>query len=504
MSSRNNWSFQQSAVGQSFKWSLALSLLPVVAAFAVSWVIARFSGPTVWGSVSWAMAFATQVLIIAKLGLDLGASRLASEYGVARPGVLRTLFRTGSNLRLALALPTSLLTWFLAPSIAGWFNNDTLLWPVRISAGIIFCASVYEFQEQFLIGLNRHATVSRVRAAMLSARVVATAGVVAMGMGVVAILLGYIAAWLVGMAAFWLLLRRYLPAAEPDEGERASIRRRLLAMSIPLAVSSASVAVYSQMDKLVLGYFDPLEEVGQYSIARAVMEVSLFPAFALVTTLRPALASRFSRGDIAECASLIRRSLKLSLVAGVLFGSVFVAMAVPLLSLVYSDQYVYAGELMAMFAWVVVIRSLGALVLPALLAAERIRTYAWLTAGAAVMNFALNVILIPSMHSRGAILSTIISYGLLLVFGMREVFGVFGVRVSARAIGTGIRTLLAGTLVALILWTVIGRAGLDSSLWTVVLAAVHVILYGLLVLAFRVIRPGEVRPLVGNLLRMKN
>ena len=504
MSSRSNWSFQNTAVGQSFAWSLALSLLPVLAAFAVSWIIARFSGPTVWGSVSWAMAFATQVLIVAKLGLDLGASRLASEYGVARPGVLRTLLSTGSNLRLALALPTSLVTYLLAPAIAGWFNNDDLLWPVRVSAGIIFCASIYEFQEQFLIGLNRHATVSRVRAAMLSVRVVATAGVVAAGMGVVAILLGYIAAWLVGIVAFSLLLRRFLPAAGPDEGERATIRRRLLAMSIPLAVSSASVTIYSQMDKLVLGYFDPLEEVGQYSIARAVMEVSLFPAFALVTTLRPALAARFSRGETAECARLIRRSLRLSLVAGVLFGSVFFAMAVPLLSLVYTDQYRYAGELMAMFAWVVVIRSLGALVLPALLAADRIRTYAWLTAGAAVLNFALNVALIPTMHSRGAILATIVSYGLLLVFGMREVFAIFGVRVSARALGLGIRTLLAGTVVAAVLWIIVRRFGSDPGVGTVALAAVHVVLYGLLIVAFRVIRPGEVRPLVDNLLKIKS
>jgi hypothetical protein len=46
MSSRNNWSFQQTALGHSFAWSIALSLLPVAAAFAVSWIIARFSGPT--------------------------------------------------------------------------------------------------------------------------------------------------------------------------------------------------------------------------------------------------------------------------------------------------------------------------------------------------------------------------------------------------------------------------------------------------------------------------
>jgi O-antigen/teichoic acid export membrane protein len=503
MSSRTAWSFQHTPVGRSFAWSLALSLLPVVASFIVSWIIARFAGPTEWGAVSWAMAFATEALIIAKMGVDLGASRLASEYGVHTPGSLRTLLSSASNLRLIFTLPTSVATYFLAPNIAHWFHEDALVGLVRVSAGIIFCASVYEFQEQFLVGLNRHQTVSRVRATMLSARVVATAAVVTAGLGAVAILIGYVAAWLVGIAAFSFLLRRYLPPSSPDEGAAAVMRRRLLAMSLPLAISSASVTIYSQVDKLVLGYFDNLAEVGQYSIARAVTEVSLFPAFALVTTLRPALASRFTRGDRASCARLIKTSLRLSLVSGVLFGSIFVAMSVPLLSLVYSDEYRYAGELMLWFSWIVVIRSLGAMVLPALLAAEKIRTYAWLTAAAAVLNLGLNLVLIPRMHSRGAIVATIVSYGLLLVFGLREVFGAFGVRVSPRAVGAGIRTLLAGTLVAAALWAVIDRLDELSGGWTIALAVIHVTLYGLLVWAFRVMKPAEVRPMVGNLLRLK-
>ncbi len=503
MSSRTDWSFQHTPVGKSFAWSLALSLLPVVASFIVSWMIARFAGPTEWGAVSWAMAFATEVLIIAKMGIDLGSSRLASEYGVQKAGSLRTLLKIGSDLRLWFTLPTSVATYFLAPQIAHWFHEDALVGLVRVSAGVVFCASVYEFQEQFLVGLNRHATVSRVRAVMLSGRVVATGVVVFAGLGAVAILVGYVAAWLVGIAAFSILLRRYLPPASPDDSDAAVMRRRLLAMSIPLAISSASVTIYSQVDKLVLGYFDNLEEVGQYSIARAVTEVSLFPAFALVTTLRPALASRFTRGDRASCARLIKSSLKLSLVAGVLFGSIFVAMSVPLLSLVYSDQYRYAGELMVWFSWIVVIRSMGAMVLPALLAADKIRTYAWLTGAAAALNLALNLVLIPRMHSRGAIIATIVSYGLLLVFGLREVFGAFEVRVSPRAVGTGIRTLLAGALVAATLWAIIRQFHAPLGGWVIPLAAVHVLLYGLLVWAFRVMQPAEVRPMVGNLLRLK-
>jgi O-antigen/teichoic acid export membrane protein len=502
MSSRSAWSFKESSVGQSYAWSLALSLLPVVSAFVSSWIIARFSGPTVWGTVSWAMAFATQLLIVAKVGIELGASKLASEYGVSRPGVLRDLLRIASNLRLAFTLPTALICYVFAAQIAKLFHNMDLVPSVRISAAIIFCASIYEFQEQFLVGLNRFEIVSRVRGTMLFARFVSNVAIVAMGMGAVAILMGYVAAWLIGIAAFSLMLRKYLPPAE-GHTEHGPIRRRLLAMTLPLAVSSASVAIYTQIDKLVLGYYDNVIEVGQYSIARAVMEVSLFPSFAMVTTLRPALASRYARGEKRECARIVKRSLLLTLVAGVLFGSVFLVLSVPLLQMVYSDKYRYAGQLMTWFASVIVIRSLGSLVLPALLAADKIKYYAWLTAGAALLNFGLNVVFIPHMHSRGAILSTVISYGLLLIFGLREVFHVFEVKLSARSIGAVLRTVLAGGLVAGLVWLIISQLPADKWAWTLALAAFHVVLYSALILAFRVVSPAEIRPAMGNLLRLK-
>src|SRR5512139_746621 len=97
---RTGWSYQDASLGQSFIWSLAITALPVITGFVVSWVIARWGGPTIIGSVSWVMSFATTLLIPAKFGLDLSASQLASEYGVKSPGRLRALLRTSMGMRL--------------------------------------------------------------------------------------------------------------------------------------------------------------------------------------------------------------------------------------------------------------------------------------------------------------------------------------------------------------------------------------------------------------------
>lgn len=496
---RPSWSFLESSVERSFVWSLALTLLPVVSALIVSWIVARFAGPSVWGTVSWTMAFATAVLIVGKLGLGLGASRLASELGVARPGALRGLLATAVGLRLISTLTVAALALLFARPIAAWFHDPALLWPVRLSAGVVVCASIYEFQEHFLIGLNRHAVVSKVRGVHLSSRVILSAAIVVAGMGAGAVLGGYMLAWVVGITIFGVLLYRHLPEREGEQ-PGTNLRARLLSISVPLAVSSASVTIYSQMDKLMLGYFDSVEEVGQYAIARAVIEVALFPAFAFVATLRPALASRYARGALDECAALITHSLRLSLVAGVLFASILAVLAVPLITAVYTQEFRYAGELMAIFVVVLVLRSVGALVLPALVAAERTRFYAWLTTASAAINFGLNLILIPTYHARGAVIATIISYSFLLILGLVQVIRVFRVRVSAKAFGGIVRTFLAGVLSATVVVVILKPLGEVSGGLAVALAALQALIYIALVVALGVLRRSDVLAVGRNLL----
>jgi len=312
------------------------------------------------------------------------------------------------------------------------------------------------------------------------------------------VLTGYVAAWGIGIAVFAVLLRRYLPEATEAPDAEPGLARRLLALSLPLAVSSASVTVYTQMDKLMLGYFDTVEEVGQYAIARAVAEVSLFPAFAFVVTLRPALASRFSSGRVSDCARLIRRSLRISFASGVMFASVFVVLAAPLFTTVYSEAYRYAAGLMTFFAGVIVLRSVGALLLPALVAAERTRFYALLTTASAVINFALNLVLIPSLHAKGAVIATLISYALLIGFGLREVFVIFGVRPSLGAVWVGVRTLLAGGAAATLTWTVLNRLPASSPEWiSLLLAAAQALVFLGLAMALGALP----RELIGKVLR---
>ena len=497
---KTSWSFQDTSLGQSFFWSLAVTALPVVTGFIVSWVIARWAGVTAIGTVSWVMSFATMLEIPGKFGMDLSASQMASEYGVKQPGRLRALFRTSMTLRLVFTLSVALVAFLFAAPIARFFKDPGLTVPVRLGAVILVCASLYEFKENFLIGLNRLKTVYKIRGLHLSLRIVVTCVLVFMGAGATGILGGYCAAWFVAIAFFWALLLRSLPPADPtpDPGGHA---KRLLGLSTALAVSSASVTLYSHMDRLILGYFSGVWEVGQYTVARNIAEVSLFPVFAAMMMLRPALAARYSSGSVTDCSRIIRKTLRYTFVSGILFCTLFAALSVQLVTFVFSDKFDYSGRLLFLYVGVVAFRSVGAVILPALVAAEKSRLYAYLTIISAVLYFLLSIVLIPRLEARGAIVAMMLSYGVLMVIGLRAVFRIYRIRLGWGPLSLPVRTILAGTVAGGITWWLVGQAPFHLN---VVLGAVLAsVLYLFLVLAFRVCTFSDLRSLGSNLRKSK-
>jgi O-antigen/teichoic acid export membrane protein len=499
---KSSWAYLDVPLEKNYLWSLAVTILPVIASFFVSWIIARWAGPHIIGTVSWAMAFATAVLIIGKFGMGLAASRLASEYGVKEPQLLRTVFKTGLVFRVIATLIVALLTFILADRIALLFGEVALFKPLRAASFVIVCASLYEFMEHFIVGLNRFHVVSQVRSVNLILRVLLTATFVFGGWGAVEILTGYCGAWFAAIAVYLVLLLKFLPSSGQQENWRP-ISKRLLVLGVPLAASSASVTIFSQIDRLMIGFFHDMSEVGQYSIARNVSEVSLFPAFAIVMTLRPALASRFSVGKITECADILRRTLLVSLVFGIFFASVFAVFAVPLFTLVYSDEFLYAGGLMTIFIWVIALRSIGSIMLPALIAAEKTKFYAYLTAFSAAINFLLNWLLIPSLRAKGAVIATVISYAFLMIFGLNQISRIYKVHFGIREVSLLARTFLAGAVTVGLFWSIFWGFGKvqagASHLFTLILLVLQSLTYFGLISLFGVITLSQVREIIANL-----
>ncbi len=413
---------RRSSLAAGYLWTFGSTAFPLVSAFVASLIIARWMGPRVAGLINWTMALATILLIPAKFGIDGAASRLISEYDVSKRDLVPVLLRESLSLRLLFTVPVAIATFLLAHIFARFFKEDALVPLFRTASFLILSVSLNELVALLVIGLNRFRTLFVMRSVMLLLKTGLVTWIALAAAGANGVLAAYTAAALVPAlvmfaSLFWSERR---PAAGAPAA--AEVRRRLFRLSAPLAISGASVTIYSLLDKLMIGYFQGASPVGIYSIARNLLETSLFPTFALVMTLRPALAGAWAEGDGDRCRYLVRRSLMNSFFYATCVILVFGCLSGPLVTGIFSDDFAESARILVIFLPLIMMRSLGSVILPGLIAADRAGTYARLTLAGAVLNFILNILLIPRWGAEGAVVSTLISYMPIEVLGLRALW----------------------------------------------------------------------------------
>ena len=313
----------KSSFAAGYLWTFGATALPLLSAFLISLITARWLGPGGVGLINWTMALATVLLIAGKFGVDGAASKLLSEYQATAPWRMRRLIRLSVLMRLMFTVPTALAAFVFAPWFTTFFKEPALLPLFRMSGLLILAVSLNELFDLMTLGISRFRFLFFVRCSMLAAKVSLVLAAVLLGFGVEGVFGGFIAGIFIpcALSAFMLFT---LSGAPAPAGDAERIWSRLFRLSVPLAISGASVAIFTVEDKLMLGYFQSKVDVGFYSVARSFTETALFPTFALIMMLRPGLASAYAAGDRERCAALTNRSIRGSFVYAALVAVVFV------------------------------------------------------------------------------------------------------------------------------------------------------------------------------------
>jgi len=486
-------SLKKESLTVGYFWSFGATALPLISAFIVSLIIARLMGPRVVGLINMTMALATVFLIVGKFGVGGAASRLISEYQVSAVGLIPRLVRASVLLRLIFTLPVSVAATVMAPRLAAFFGDMALLPLFRLSGLLIGAVSFNELAGLMILGLKRFRLLFTMRIWMFALRISLVLMVVMFTLGTAYIIGAFTAsAFVPGLIVLVLLF-----GIEPGSGSQpgnAHVFKRLFLLSAPLAVSGASVTVYALLDKLMLGYFEDASQVGLYSMARNIVETSLFPTFALIMTLRPALASAYTSGDKERCSTLLNRSLKNSLVYATAVVVVLSCLARPLIIGLFTDRFITSADLLVLFLPLIVMRSLGAIILPGLIAAERADTYARLTFAGAVCNFILNMLLIPVWKAKGAVAATLISYLPIEIVGLRAITLAFPRFWHREDVWRVLKIAAAGVAIFFLYGTLFPEPG--DLIRTIVQAILIVVAFSALLVALRAVTPGEIKDLL--------
>ncbi|MES2108264.1 MAG: flippase [Bacteroidota bacterium] len=185
---------------------------------------------------------------------------------------------------------------------------------------------------------------------------------------------------------------------------------KLLTYSWPLIISGIMVSLYMKIDALMVQNISGPKEAGAYATVANLSEVWNFIPSVIVTTLFPAILNA-KRDDIDRYKKRIQNLYDLMVYISMPIA-IIVTFAAPLIYriLPFKPEYYYAAPALSIHIWSGVFVFLGAASSQYLIAENFSKLTFVRTGFGAIVNIALNLVLIPRMGMMGAAIATLIAY----------------------------------------------------------------------------------------------
>lgn len=404
---------------RAFSWLMSEKFVSLGVGVLVNIPVARYLGPENFGIWSYVGAAAALAAPFAALGLD----NIVTKELVQRRGQEGAVLGTSMALRkLGGAAALMILIAFATLSA---FPDDRLPFYLVIGVGASLIGNAAVLGNWFIARdkLRAHAVINIGKTVFFA---LIRIGQVLTGASLTAfIIVAAIEALTSGVIAY--------AAYRVVRGEKIrwtfdlSLAKTLLSRSWPLLISGLTAAIYLKLDLVMLAHLGTPEQTGIYAAAARLSEVWYFVPALLMRAAFPSMLEVRARS-----MPLYRRRMQdaLDALAAV---STMLALGVTIVApvavhILYGPSYAAAAAILSVHIWSGIFIFMRA-VLSKWLIAEDLYIFSLVThAAGAVVNIALNVVLIPTWGAMGAAVATLISYAtasylaLLLHARTREMF----------------------------------------------------------------------------------
>ncbi len=470
------------------------------------------------------------LLTLSSAGIPVAISRMVSFHlGKDDPRNAKRLFKVAQSLLIAFGAVATLLMLLASPLLARWVRDASTVWGFRaIAPSLVLVCSLSAFRG-FMQGQQNMTPTAVSQLIEQVGKIVVILPMAYWGMKISVVhaaafvLLGTTLSEAMGLLYMGLVyLRNRKPFAQriqnPDLQELAApvLRRQILSLSIPIALSSIVIPMSSFIDTgmLMNRLMDSgmtMEAArglyGQYSAyVIALINVPTALSIAIAMSLVPAISSAMARQDFGwmrrQCSMGIRYAFLLGLPCSIgmsLLSKRLLSMVFPFES---AADLQTVADLLSLSSLTIVLFTVTQSTEGILqgMKKQRIPMFS-LIAGVAV-KIVLNYVLIgiPSIHMFGAPLASIACYSLAM--GLNLHFTYKHAQMKLDFMGTMGRPLLATAGMGVVLW--LGNRFLPQGrLWTVLLLLAAVAAYAGFALLFGAMTKEDLKPFVRRFARKK-
>lgn len=381
-------------------WLLAERVARMGVGLLVGVWVARYLGPHDFGLLSYAQGFVFLFAAIAHLGLDSIVVRELLHGDADADVVLGTAF----SLKLIGAV---VMLGALVLALPFTSNDANTNWIILLIALAMLFQSLnvidFYFQAKVASKYSAFANAGALAISSVAKILLIFSSAPVLAFAAVAIIDSAIFAF--GLIVIFRLQGGGILGWRFSGGMAASLLRQ----SAPLMASGLVLAVQARIDQVMLKEMVGSEEVGYYSVALRLVEALAFFPVVLRNSLLPAVLNA-NRESMVRYRTRMLNYYRLSMILSLSVVIPLWIFSEEIVAVLYGDAFAPAGVLLALFSIRLFFTNYG-VARGVFIVTEGMFMYSLLTmlVGTAA-NVALNLVLIPEYHSRGAIFATIISF----------------------------------------------------------------------------------------------
>lgn len=391
--------------------SFLIKMAGAIIALGVQILLARIMGPEQYGIFAYVISWLIILVLFGKLGLDTSMVRFVAAYkATGEWGLLKGVLRAGNKLTIISSLSVGLLGFIVV-----WAIGDMIERELRITAWI-GCAvlplmALVQVRQALLRALQhiiKAIMPEFIIQPMLHALIVAIAFFLfAREMRASETMFYHFISFVITLfiISYWL---RMIIRSETSDAPEQMKTREWIAVTLPLLMLAGFNLINHRADVIMVGFFMGTTEAGFYSVAVKLANFLVWGLNAVNIVAAPMIADLYAKKDKRELqrmASMAAAGIAAFTIPAAIIMLVFGKNLLGLFGSEFTQAY-------PALVFLVVGQGMNALVgsVSYLLTMTGYQREAAIVIGiTAVINIALNVILIPRLGLQGAAIATAIS-----------------------------------------------------------------------------------------------
>lgn len=382
-------------------WRIGEKILTMIVTVIVTSIVARYLGPENYGMVNYVISLVSLFTAFSTFGMQ----EILIKDIVKKEDDVNVILGTGFYIRLIggiILIALSQITLYI-------LNGNNLLYQILgIIMGTCILFKSFEVIEYYLQSQMQLRVSSSIR--FITTIIVALSRIliVIWNCGVIGFTFTYLVDAMTAGILFYIYYRSKITKEKWNFSKEYA--KKIFKRCWYVAVAGLLGTIYMRIDQVMLGkmLIDTTEN-GLYSAAVKIAEMWYFVPTAINASFQPSITEYKKDKSNKEYISQVQKLYDIVAAIGIFFGFAIMIFGGLAVRILYGEQYEGATNVLKISVWAGLFATLGSARVIWLIN-ENLQKYSiFYTVTGAIVNIALNFIMIPKLGAIGAAITTLVS-----------------------------------------------------------------------------------------------